>query len=182
MKRILYTTHDGGVSVCTPSPRCVRVMATGGRWSDMPRGFLDIQIERQIAAGHLPDAASRFARALAFGGLTEREALEVIRDRDCGHLGTAHDLIDPDELPDRWFRSAWVRSHNGGPVSISVEKARPIQWGRIRAAVKAENKRREEAFDEVPEIKVDFGAVRSSIKRAADADDLRRIWPMELAQ
>jgi hypothetical protein len=177
MKRILFTRHDGGVSVCTPSANCIRWMATGGRWADQPRGYVDIQIERQIAAGHHPDAASRFARALAFGGLTEREALEVIRDRDCGHLGTAHDLIDPAELPDRWFRNAWMRSHNGGPVSISVEKAKPIQWGRIRAAVAAETKAREESFDPLPKLRVDWGALRSSIKRAADTDDLRRIWP-----
>jgi hypothetical protein len=163
--------------VCTPSPRCLKVMATGGLWSDRPRGYVDMQIERQIAAGHLPDAAARFARALAFGGLTEREALEVIKDRDCGHRGTAHDLIDPAELPDRWFRNAWVRSHNGGPVSVCAEKAKPIQWCRIRAAVKAENNRREESLDPLPELRVDWGALRSSIKRAADTEDLRRIWP-----
>jgi hypothetical protein len=182
MRRILYTRHDGGVSVCTPSPNCIRWMATGGRWNDMPRGFVDIQIERQIAAGHHPDAASRFGRALAFGGLTEREALEVIKDRDCGHRGTAHDLIDPAELPDRWFREAWRRSHNGGPVSISLDKARPIQWRRIRAAVAAENRRRQEAFEELPEVKIDFGTIRSAIKRAADAEDLRRIWPEALGR
>jgi hypothetical protein len=176
-RAILYTRHGGGVSVCTPTTACLRWMATGGRWADRPRGYVEVQIERQIAAGHRPDAAARFARALAFGGLTEREAYDVIRDRDCGHLGTAHDLIDPAELPDRWFRDAWMRSHNGGPVSISVEKAKPIQWGRIRAAVKAENKRREESLDPLPELRVDWGALRSSIKRAADTDDLRRIWP-----
>jgi hypothetical protein len=177
MKKILYTRHDGGVAVCTPAPECLRLMGSGGMWADRPRGFVDIQIERQIAAGHHPDAASRFARALAFGGVTEREAYEIIRDRDCGHLGTAHDLIDADELPDRWFRNAWARSHNGGPVSISLEKARPIQWARIRAAVKAEEAAREESFDPRPELRVDWGAIRSSIKRAGDVDDLRRIWP-----
>ena len=152
-------------------------MATGGRWADHPRGFVDVQIERQIAAGHNHDAAARFARALAFGGLPEREAYEVIRDRDCGHLGTAHDLIDASELPDRWFRNAWTRSHNGGPGSINLEKARSIQWARIRAAVKAEEAARAEAFDPRPELRVDWGVIRSSILRAADADDLRRIWP-----
>jgi hypothetical protein len=182
MRRILFSRPDGGVSVCTPSANCIRWMATGGRWADKPRGFVDVQIERQIAAGHRPDAAARFARALAFGGLTEREALEVIRDRDCGHLGVAHELIDPDELPDRWFRDAWRRSHNGGPVSVDITKARPIQWGRIRSVVKAENKRRADAFEETPEITLDWGALRSAIKRAGDADDLRRIWPEALGR
>jgi hypothetical protein len=177
MRRILYSRQDGGVSVCTPAPSCLRWMATGGRWADKPRGFLDVQIERQIAAGHRPDAAARFARALAFGGVTEREAYEIIRDRDCGHLGTAHELIDASELPDRWFRNAWVRSHNGGPVSISVEKAKPIQWGRIRAAYHEEQNRRAEALEDLPEIRVDFGALRSAIKRASDETELFRVWP-----
>jgi hypothetical protein len=177
MRAILYTRHDGGVSVCTPSANCIRWMATGGRWADRPRGYVDIQIERQIEAGHHRDAAARFARALAFGGVTEREAYEIIRDRDCGHLGSAHDLINSDELPDRWFRNAWTRSHNGGPVGISVAKARPIQWARILKAVKAENAAREESYDPRPELRVDWGVIRSSIARAPDADDLRRIWP-----
>jgi hypothetical protein len=177
MKAILYTRHDGGVAVCRPNPWCLRIMETGGLWDDQKRGFVEDQIERQIAAGHRPDAAAKFARALAFGGLTEAEAYAVIRDRDCGHLGTAHDLIDPAELPGRWFRNAWVRSHNGGPVSISVEKAKPIQWGRIRAAVKDENKRRQESLDPRPELRVDWGVIRTSIKRAGDTDELRRIWP-----
>jgi hypothetical protein len=177
MRKILYTKHDGGVAVCHPAQECLRAMQVGGYWNDRPRGFVEAQIERQIAAGHRPDAAARFARALAFGGLTEREAYEIIRDRDCGHRGTAHELIDFDELPDRWFRNAWTRSHNGGPVGISLEKARPIQWARIRAAVKAEAAARAEAFDPRPELRVDWGAIRSSIKRAGDVDDLRRIWP-----
>jgi hypothetical protein len=182
MRAILYTKHGGGVAVCRPNPWCLRAMANGGRWADQPRGFVDVQIERQIAAGHHPDAASRFAKALAFGGLTEREALEVIKDRDCGHLGTAHELIDPAELPSRWFRNAWVRSHNGGPVSVCAEKEKPIQWGRILAAYHAENKRRAEALEELPEVKIDFGSVRAAIKRASDEAELSRVWPEPLAR
>jgi hypothetical protein len=63
------------------------------------------------------------------------------------------------------------------PVSISVEKAKPIQWGRIRAAYHEEQKRREESFDPRPELRVDWGVIRTSIKRAGDTDELRRIWP-----
>lgn len=177
MKSILFTRHDGGVSVVTPSRNCLAWMSKGGRWDDRPKGYLDAQIERQIEAGVRPDAARAFALALAFGGLTEAEAYRVIRDRDCGHLGTAHELIDPSELPSRWFRDAWSRSHNGGPISIDMGKARVIQWSRVLKAVKAENEAREDSYDPRPELSVDWGVIRSSIARAADADDLRRIWP-----
>ena len=177
MSLILYTGHDGRVAICAPSQNCIRWMATGGRWSDMPRGFVDTQIERQIAGGHLPDAAARFARALAFGGLTESEALCVIKDRDCGHLGTAHDVVDASDLPDRWFRDAWRRSHNGGPISINIDAARGIQFKRLRKAVDTENKRRsDDLYAYVDPIIPDWGVIAGRIKKANDVDDLRRVW------
>jgi hypothetical protein len=179
MRRILYTRHDGGVSVCTPSPRCIRWMATGGRWNDMPHGFVEAQIGRQIAAGHRPDAAMRFARAMAFGGLAEYEALEVIRDRDCGHLGVAHELIDASELPGRWFRNAWRRSHNGGPVRIDVPLARNIHWQKLMGAVREEEAKREKDLYAKP-LTVNLSLFRDKIRNAQDEDDLIRIWPEEV--
>lgn len=180
-KRIIYTRRNGSVAVCAPSHWCLGFMSCGGMWSDRPRGYVDVQIERQIAAGHLPDAAARFARALAFGGVTEREAIEIIKDRDCGHLGVAHELIDPSELPDRWFRDAWRRSHNGGPIRVDMPAARRIQFSKIRAA--AEAKDAADCFDIDAYSKrqsMDWGRIESDIRRADDADALRRIWPTEL--
>jgi hypothetical protein len=138
MKRIVYTRHDGGVSICCPSANVIRWMGTGGRWAGYPRGFVDIQIERQIAAGIHADAAARFARALAFGGCTEAEALAIVRDRDCAHKGTGIELWDVDDVPsDRTYRDAWRRSHNGGPIIIDEKAARAIDEIRAWRAYEA---------------------------------------------
>ena len=182
IKRIVYTRHDGGVTVCCPSERAVAWLGCGGFWNHHPRGFADIQIERMISRGVGPYAAQRYAKAMTVGGCTTAEALEIIRDRDCAHLGTAIELLDVDELPsDRWFRNAWRRSHNGGPINTDLKLARPIQFRHIRTAVNDENKKRAadlERFDQA--IEVDFGTIRHSIMKARDEAELRHVWPSEL--
>lgn len=137
-KVIVYTPHDGGVAICHPAAECIRAMGLGGYWADRPRGFLQVQIERQIVAGHLPDAARRFAYALQFGGCSEAEALAVIRDRDCGHRGTGFELWDRADVPsDRTYRDAWRRSHNGGPILIDERKALEIDEAKAWQAYEA---------------------------------------------
>ena len=176
MKAILYTRHDGGVSVCTPSPEIFRVMQCGGFWRDRPHGFVETQIERQIQAGIDASHATRFAHAVAFGGCTEAEVWEIVRDRDCGQHGTLHELIDVGELPDRWFRDAWRRSSNGGPPSVDLEKAKPIQWRKLIDAVSRENKRRELDLFGLPPIKLPKLTYQNAIKHARDDEELRKIW------
>ena len=179
MKRIVYTRFsDGGVSVCTPSEEAVRFMGCGGFWGEKPRGWYEQQIERAVADGRKPDAARRFVRAMVLGGCTTAEAYEIIRDRDCGHLGFNIELHDDSELPaNRWFRNAWSRSANGGPIVISLEKARPIQWQKVCEAVAAENKRREDSYELAMPLDMDWGRVRTEIARARDIETLRAIWP-----
>lgn len=177
-KRIVYTRHDGGVNVCCPAPDAIAWMGCGGFWNSYGRGFVDVQIERMIARGLPPDVARRYARAMQFGGCTTAEALEIIRDRDCAPHGTGIELWDISEIPaDRWYRDAWTRSHNGGPINIDIKKAKPIQWKRARAFVSYENKRRADAFEIVRPIEVNWEMIRRSIARAKDHDELRRVWP-----
>lgn len=182
IKRIVYTRHDGGVTVCCPSATAIAWLGCGGFWGRCPRGFADVQIESMIARGVNPYAAQRYAKAMTVGGCTTAEALEIIRDRDCAHLGTGIELWGVDELPhDRWFRDAWRRSANGGPIDIELKLARPIQFKHIKFAVDAENKRRASDFELFDKpIEPDFGAIRESIKRARDDVELRSIWPQEL--
>src|SRR4030095_606004 len=165
---IVYTRPDGGVNICHPAEECVLAMSRGGYWSEHPRGFLDIQIERQIEAGHHPDAARRFARALHYGGCTTAEALEIIRDRDCSHLGTGHELWD--NLPqDRWFRNAWRHSHNGGPISISMKAARRIHYRKLTETA------------ERVKASLNLGAWKDRIRKAETPEKLRLIWPKGLS-
>ena len=182
MKGIVYTRHDGGVSVCYPTPEIFHVMQCGGFWDDRPRGFIEKQIERQVSDGIAPDHAKRFAYAVAFGGCTQAEVWEIVRDRDCARHGTLHELIDVSDLPDRWFRDAWRRSSNGGPPSVDLEKAKPIQWQKLVDAVSRENKRRELDLFGPPPIELPRLTYQNAIKRARDDDELRRIWVPELRQ
>lgn len=179
-KRIVYTRFDGGVSICCPADDAIAWMGCGGYWNDYPRGFMDVQIERQIKDGRDPDAARRFAHAMQFGGCTTAEALEIIRDRDCAHLGTAIELWD-DVPTDRWFRNAWYRSHNGGPICVSLKLAKPLQFKHILAAVDTETQRRKTDIDlfDVP-VDVDLLAAREKIRQARDEHELRAIWPVGL--
>lgn len=178
-KRIVYTRHDGGVSICVPALNCIRWMGCGGYWGNPRRGFLDTQVERQVGDGIDPDAAWRFVRAMQFGGSTTAEALEIIRDRDCAHRGTAIELWDADDVPvDRWFRNAWVRSHNGGPISIDLKSAKKIQFARMRHAIDAENKRRSEDLERFDRaLDPDFHKLRNQIMSARDEMEVRSVWP-----
>jgi hypothetical protein len=181
--RIIYNRKDdGGVSVCCPTDWALAAMCSGGAWREFPwfyPGFDEIQIERMIGRGVRADTAQTYARAMMDGGCTTAEALAIIRDRDCAPLGTAIELWDMSELPaDRWFRDAWRRSHNGGPIEIDLDKARPVQFARARAAIERENAAREASFDLwKPAIEVDWHATRRQIARARSIEELRTIWP-----
>lgn len=184
MKVIVFTRKsDGGVSLRIPSPRCIANMGAGGRWGRMPRGFVATQIERHIADGRDPDSSRRFVHALAFGGHSTSEAFEIISDWSALHLGRQIEAFDRSEIPaDRWFRDAWSRSHNGGPIGIDLEAARLVHWSRIREAVNDENKRRREAFEPLRPIAPPWNTIRSAIKHARDEDELRRVWLPELSK
>lgn len=94
--------------------------------------FWIVQFNRMIARGVKPNAAYRYARTMVTGGATRREAIEIIAERDCGHLGTAIEIVDVSEIPtDRTHRDAWRRSTNGGPIWIDEEHAQRIDEARM---------------------------------------------------
>lgn len=178
MRGILYTRHDGGVSVCYPTREIFRVMQAGGYWDDRPRGFIDVQIERQVKSGINREAAIRFANAVAFGGVNEAEAWSIIRDRDCGHRGCDFQIVDQADLPNRTYRDAWTRrGSNSGLPYVDMNLARPIQWKRIQDAVRAENKRREDDMYGRRPYRLNKLSWQRAIERARDADELIRVMP-----
>ena len=173
MKCIVYNRSDGGVSICHPSEWAISMMGSGGLWDERPRGYVDVQIERQIARGIRADVARRYARAMQFGGCTTAEALEIIRDRDCS--GFAMELWETGDVPkDRWFRDAWKRSHNGGPISVDLELARPIQMRRIAGAIRTDNDKR--GAELLAPIERDTDALRRRVLLARDEKELRSVW------
>lgn len=181
IRRIVYTRPDGGVTACTPTRWCLARLSSGGFFPGGPAA-VDSQVERGLAIGRKEWAVRRYVRAMQDGGCTTAEAYEIIRDRDCAHLGSGFELWSADGLPDRWFRDAWRRSHNGGPITIDINAARTIQFRKIKAAADRENRRRTAEIDlfDCP-LTLPLGALRDRIRRADSVDDLRRIWPEELA-
>jgi hypothetical protein len=181
--KFVYTRfEDGGIDICRPVPEVISIMGNGGWWNlhHNPRGFIDTQIERQIADGRNPDAARRFALAVHFGGKTTAEALSIVRDRDCLHRGYDIAPIEWEELPStRWFRNAWVRNSNGA-VGVDLEKAKPIHWKHLKQQLLEENGKRGQDLYGLDEIKIPVDAFKSYIKHASSIDELERIWPQEL--
>lgn len=175
---ILFTRHDGGISVCYPTRDILRVMQVGGYWDDRPRGFIDVQIERQVKSGINREAAIRFAKAVSFGGVNEAEAWSIIRDRDCGYRGYDFQIVNQVDLPNRIYRDAWtrVRSNSGLPY-VDLEKARLIQWERIARAISEENKRREKDLYGKRPMKLNKLTWQRAIAKARDADELSRVMP-----
>lgn len=65
--------------------------------------------------------ASRYAAALAYGGLNEREAVELISEVDRQPHAKAVEIVDLAEIPtDRTNRNHWRRSSNGGPIWVDA--------------------------------------------------------------
>ena len=142
----------------------------------------DAQIASMVGRGIRESVAVRHVRAMINGGLTTAEAYEMIRDRDTAPDWTGKELWDRAELPtDRWYRDAWRRSHNGGPIDIDLGRAKSIQFREIKNAVDSETKRRQsdlELFD-IP-VACDLAFFRERIRKASDEHELRGIWPREL--
>lgn len=176
MRQILYTRHDGGVNICTPAPDILAWLSNGGYW--LGRDIdLEEQVRRSVDAGHREYAVRRYIRALEKGGCTTAEAYALIRDRDCGHLGTAFELVEYNALPDRWFRDAWRRGHNGGPIEVDMPAARSIHFGRITRSIDQERtRRRHELSMWQNPVEVNLGALADRIEKAGCTAALKAIW------
>ena len=178
---IVSTRPDGGVSITYPSSEIMSWLTLGGA----PKGYFDCpidwdaQIEDMTSRGIYSDVAERYVRGVLCGGFTDAEAYGLLRDRDTKPEWSGKELWDRSEIPvDRWFRDAWRRSKNGGPIYIDLQRAKPVQFGRIRAAIDIENKRRQNDINlfDIP-VDCDFIEMRKRIRDANDEIKLRRIWP-----
>lgn len=180
----IYTRVDGGVTECYPDPNCIEAMRMGGWWDQYPEHVVKDQVRRQMEDGISRHAAQRFFDALGDGGLSHMEAVDTILQRDCAHLGYGLEQWHISQLPkDQWFRDAWTRSHNGGPISISLKKARQVQFRHIRRALRAKERRlRASVYAVDDSVSIDLDAIRKSILHAEDVEELRAIWPEELKE
>lgn len=141
--RIVCNTADGRVAVLTPAPDFIEECRIGIVAARAARGYaqapLDIVYEAakfvadrswraDLPAPERAALADRRVRALQQGGLSEAEAVALIRDCDAPDFSTAREIVDVAEIPtDRTYRAAWRRSPNGGPIVIDQEAARAIR-------------------------------------------------------
>jgi len=200
MHRIVFTRPGSLVSVVCPADRALRIYAEGAgpnvakcgtNWywnARRGRGWLSLQIDRQVAAGHDPDVARRHVLAMTFGGLTTNHGLALICDRDCKNRGTGIELWSIAEVPvDRWFRNAWRRATDGGPIWIDLEAAKLIQQAKVVRRIDGYNARQRARPDlwghNGPQLlDVDFAYFKRRCSEARSLDQLQTVWPAELMQ
>lgn len=180
-KLIAYLRHsDGRLILQRPVEDVFKAMTLGGIDWNKPKGFVEKQIKLQMKSGISKEHAEAFAKAIAFGGLTDAEAWEVFKNRDCFRFGHFFVLVDIEDLPEsRWFRNAWALNNNGA-VAVNLDKARNLQWMRIKTQVNEENKKRELDIFGSPEIKLDRVTLFNAIAKANSVHALEKIWPEEL--
>lgn len=147
--RVICTNPDQSVAIIAPAPDFLELCRLGivahseARGEPLPLFDVDYEVAKFVREPgwrpDLPDAdrealARRRIRALNDGGLTEREAVQLIADCDAPAGSFAREIVDMSEVPnDRTYRNAWRRSLNGGPIYIDQQAAREIRDAR-RAA------------------------------------------------
>jgi hypothetical protein len=148
--RVVCTLPDGRVAILVPAPDFIEECRVGIVAARAARGYAQAPVDVTYEAGKLcadeswrpdvsPDLREALARArfavLNGGGLSEREAVELIAACDAPAFSTAREIVDVSEIPsDRTYREAWRRSPNGGPIWIDQDAARAIRDAAGRAA------------------------------------------------
>jgi hypothetical protein len=138
-KRIIWTDDDGNVCRCTPSPEAMQALTgTGGMTKP---AHIDRQTASYIEAGMGAVSASRLAEGFANGGLTETEALNLIRDRNLLTDARNVVVVEAADLPHAGsLRAAWRQDGATVPVfdmgrgrSIKTDLIRPERNKRLAA-------------------------------------------------
>jgi hypothetical protein len=190
-KRIVYTRPDGCVSIVIPSQRCYLACTGGGLSAAEPhrgtRAWMDRQVSNFAKGGTREDVARKWVEVMAFGGLTTAECFGLLRDKDVPGDGLSPELWDTDDISaDRWFRDAWRRSPNGGPIWIDLDAARACQLGHIIAAVQHHNQaemtspaRGKLWGHNGPElIEIEPQRWQRAVQAAQSLEEIRAVWPL----
>jgi hypothetical protein len=186
LKKIVYTLPGDKVAVMHLTWSSMKARTHGGRLTlPYPRS---VCIENLMRSGHRPDFARRWIDTALTGGMTDAEYYEAVIEKAMSKDGTAPELVDAAPA-DRWFRDAWRRGHNGGPIRIDFDAARLVHVQRIDLAVRALQDQRERSgarlmlARELGQKVADIPDIRPSIKalaRARSVEEVRSIWPAGL--
>jgi|TARA_R100001086_G_scaffold224852_1_gene142921 hypothetical protein len=106
MKVQVHNRNDGGITISHFSPSLLAAMTGSGfGWS---QERIDYEVGKFVAAGKSDSVIRPYMEAVANGGVTESQAIELIRAKNdkAGRLGST--VIEDTDLPsDRYFRNAW---------------------------------------------------------------------------
>lgn len=129
--------------------------------------------------GNREKLAYRWVEALAHGGVSYEEAIRMVGEKDRPVGGCAMEIVLRSDIPnDRWFRNAWKRSQNGGPIYIDLNRARLVQKHQYIAKLQSDLAKKS-LWDRVTldSKVVDFKAVEEQIFQTDDLEVLRLILP-----
>ena len=105
-KRIVHKRPDGGISISCPSQKLLAVMTGAGYGWSQER--VDYEVGKFVASGKSDGIIRPYMVAIASGGKTELEAIELIRAKDDKPDCLGCVVIEDTDLPtDRYFRNAW---------------------------------------------------------------------------
>ncbi len=206
MKVIAYSRPNGRMEVYAPAAKTLAAMMGGGGL--VSEDQVDYEIEKfvhpkdregNILSG-LPEPVARaFIEGIAFGGMTEDQAIAALQAKD-----VPPDAVDVQVIPrvsllaSREFRKAWRWSPNSG-VIIDMVEAREIHAGRIvvarmTALTILEKRKTHERLkgnttaadkataDYITVVDLDLTALAAQISGAANTTTLSTIWPAELQE
>lgn len=127
---------------------------------------------------------TEWINGLRYGGLSYDDAIRLIARKDHPSDGIAMEIVRREAInSDRWFRNAWRRSANGGPIYIDMDRARVAQKERIAIASMLDDRG---IWDRVtaPLPPIDWSKISREVEAAACLEDLRRVhfgqtvaWP-----
>ena len=140
-KRPVYVHPNGAISYSLLNMKLFHQLTTTGGAISLQD--VDWEITKQMRGQEaLPIAdwqarlavATRWASALAFGGLTEQQALELIRDRDGPSDRVRTEIVEVSAIvaQDRYFRKGWECPVASTQIVCNMVKARQIHMDNIR--------------------------------------------------
>lgn len=199
-RRYVLTKADGGVTVVCPSPRFKAVVTGAGvnAWLAArgyePEPWRDElwwwrrQVKGMVKGGIEEQPAWRIVYGISRGGFSDRLFFAALADYACKPQGTGIELWDAADVPgDRWFRDAWRRAAEGGPIRIDLQAARGVQEAAIARAVDDWNtiERRDPSrwgHNGPAFIELDWRWLRRATAAARSPEELMMVWPADLAR
>ena len=168
MKTILFKMSNGGVANYPPTPEVIALMMGSGYGWELKRINQEaLKFIVPNVSGSWPgfslEFATEWATAIGLGGLTEAEAIDLIRRRIQLRRGyTASALVEPDTLPHhlicmgdcaednccgRYFRDAIVWDDGiDNKCTCDMDRCRGVHMDKIRIMRNAELAKKDTSF------------------------------------